>query len=78
MMIIATGTLTLLHPGPCSQGYWGIQLGLSTQGKDVIDLELLNCRDGPGPAVIVKVKEIQSAFTLNKLDIVRNIIGNKR
>jgi hypothetical protein len=33
------------------------------------DLELVKCRDGPKPAVIVQVKEIQSTFTLNKLDM---------
>lgn len=77
-MIIATGNLTLLHPGPCSQRYWGIQSELSTQGTDMTDLELGKCRDGPRPAVIVQVKEIQSAFTLNKLDIVLNTIGNNR
>ena len=59
MMIIATGSLTLLHPGLCFQGHW--KGAREPWPRDQELEESLDHKDGNNKNVTIETKEVQSA-----------------
>ncbi|KAL2054846.1 hypothetical protein ABVK25_004668 [Lepraria finkii] len=59
MMIIATGSLTLMHPGLCFQGHWRSPRQPCVQEPGMTDLDLVKSHDGTSSAVMVQTKELQ-------------------
>ena len=57
-MIIATGSLTLLHPGLCFQGHW--RAGKEPWPQEHGIVESVNPKDGNSVNVRIETKEMQS------------------
>ena len=66
-MIIATGSLTLLHPGLCFQGHWwgGREAWPREQGM----VEELDGKDGNSVGVTIETKEVQSTAVSSVKDV---------
>ena len=66
-MIIATGSLTLLHPGVCFQGYWrvGREAWLGERGI----VEEMDRKDGDGVDVGIQNKEVKSTAACSVKDV---------
>ena len=62
-MIVATGSLTLLHPGLCFQGYW--KAGKDTWPQDHGVVESVNPKDGNSVKITIETKEVQSTAVLS-------------
>ena len=56
-MIIATGSLTLLHPGVCFQGHWKVGREVWLQEHGIV--ESVNPKDGNSVNVRIETKEMQ-------------------
>lgn len=56
MMIIATGNLTLLHPGLCFQGHW--KAGKEPWPQDNGTVESVYPKDGNGVNITIETKEV--------------------
>ena len=55
-MIIATGSLTLLHPGLCFQGHWKARKEPWPQDHDVV--ESVNPKDRNSVNITIETKEV--------------------
>ena len=67
MMIIATGSLTLLHPGLCFQGHW--KAGKEQWPQDHGVVESVHPQDGSSVNVTIETKEVQSMAVLGEKDM---------
>ena len=61
MMIIATGSLTLLHPGLCFQGHWKVGREPWPQDEDI--------KDGKSASATIETKEVQSTAVSSVTDV---------
>ena len=67
MMIIATGSLTLLHPGLCFQGHW--KGGKEPWPQDHGVVEAVDPKDGNSVNVTIETKEVQPTAVLGLKDM---------
>ena len=66
-MIIATGSLTLLHPGVCFQGHW--KVGREAWPREHGVVESVNPKDGNSVNATIETKEVQSTAVSSAKDI---------
>ena len=66
-MIIATGSLTLLHPGLCFQGHWKARKEPLPKDHGVVESVYL--KDGNSVNITIETKEVQSTVVLNVKDM---------
>lgn len=66
-MIIATGSLTLLHPGLCFQGHWWG--GREPWPREEGIVESIKPEDGNCKNVTIETKEVQSTAVSSVKDV---------
>ena len=66
-MIIATGSLTLLHPGLCFQGHW--KAGEEPWPQDHSVVESIYPKDSNSVNITIETKEVQSTAVLSVKEI---------
>ena len=62
MMIIATGSLTLLHPGLCFQGQWKARK--EPWPHDLGVVESVNPKNGSSVNITIETKEVETTAVL--------------
>ena len=67
-MIIATGSLTLLHPGLCFQGCWRAEKESWPRDHGVV--ESVKPKDGNSVNITIETREVQSTAALSVKDMV--------
>ena len=67
MMIVATGSLTLLHPGVCFQGHWKVEREPWPEDHGVV--ESVKPKDGNSAKDTIETKEVQSTAVWSVKDV---------